>query len=263
MVAEWPSRGPGVERIALWIDWPEFQGKPAVVALSRFSPVTLARGEYALILRHRSNIPDRKHADFIKEASIVFSVGSRFAGPKDWWRGTLVAYGDIKRLRDPDKQITENTANDKRYRAELADPNFLKNVPARAAAMMASADHVGFRGEEEKKNRETFLRDPAWIRRMSDAVAKVSITDRDNCLCSGWRTAYFYKGDEMVISVAAINGKQLRIYWKGSGGDFPVAEDEWKAVNEILEEGYKISSPAAMSVPHTAPDDGTQEARKK
>lgn len=234
-VFQWPRWGEATERIIFFIDSPVFQGKPAAYASSRFSPVTLAPGEYALLLNHVTIINDRKHADAIKEASVAFGVSTRFVGPKEWWRGYLQTYASIERPHDLDKQIEEQTAFDKRYRAELADPIFFTNVPARVAALIASADHVGFRGEDEKKNKEEVLRDPEWIQRVSEAVAKVSVTSRVSCLCSGWRTAYFYKGDEWVVSLAAIHGNQLRIYWKESGGDFPIEAAQWKMVSAALE----------------------------
>ena len=240
-VVQWPGWGESTERIMFFIDSPTFQGKPAAYAPSRFSPVTLAPGEYALVLRHVAVINDRKHADSIKEASVLFNVSSQFVGPKEWWRGNLQTYASIKRPQDPDKEIEERTASDQCYRAELADPNFFRNVPARVAALIASADHVGFRGEDEKKNKEVIFRDPEWIRRLSEAVANVSVTSRVSCLCSGWRTAYFYKGDERVVSLAAIHGNQLRIYWKESGGDFPIDAAQWKMVSTALKSAQSFT----------------------
>ena len=241
-VVQWPGWGEATERIMFFIDSPTFQGKPAAYARSRFSPATLAPGEYALVLTHVAMINDRKHVDSIKEASVVFSVSPKFVGPNEWWRGLLQTDASIKRPHDPDKEIEDQTASYQRYRAELADPNFFRNVPARVAALIASADHVGFRGEDEKKSKETVLRDQEWIRRVSDAVAKVSMTSRVSCFCSGWRTAYFYKGDERVVSLAAIHGNQLRIYWKDSGGDFPIDEAQWKTVSAALESPQRYSS---------------------
>jgi hypothetical protein len=242
-IVQWPAWGSGIERIMLFIDSPEFRGKPAAYAPARFAPVTLAPGEFALLLRHSGFITDRKHADAIKEASAAFGVPARFVGPREWWRGHLQTYASIVRSHDPDKEIQEHLANDKIYRQEQADPDFLKNVPRQVATWIATADRVSFRGEEQKKSEATLLRDPQWMQRIGDAIAAVPISKRDNCLCAGWRTASFYKGDEMVVSVAAIHGQQLRIYWQGSGGDFATDEGHWKTVSAVLEEAFAASKP--------------------
>ena len=238
------DEGASMERITIVIDSPRFQGKPTVYATSRFAPVVLAPGENVLLVHQSKMIGDRKRADSIKEFSVHFGVSSRFGGPKEWWKGHLETYVGITRSKDPDKEIQSMNAYQERYNAEGADKTFFPTIAARTAAMIAHADRVCFRGEMEKVGDEVVVRDREWIRAVSDAVATVPFASRVSCMCSGWRTAYFYKGDQLLVSVAAIHGNQLRIHWDVSGGDFPIDEDHWKAVQAALDLPTGANHPA-------------------
>ena len=239
---DWPNSDPGMEQIWLSIDPPQFKGKPAAFASSRFAPVVLAPGEHALLWHQFALISDRKHADSIKEVSAYFSVSGDFRGQKEWWKGRLSTYAEILRSTDPDKEIAQMNAGLDRYRAETEaekDPNHGQIVAARAAALIASADRVGIRGENEKEAADVVVRDSKWIQRVSEVIATIPLSGRGACLCSGWRTAYFYMADRLVISVAAIHGNQVRIYWpedggNWGGGDFRMSEERWKALSAAL-----------------------------
>jgi hypothetical protein len=225
------------------IDSPRFQGKPTVYAASRFAPVVLAPGERALLLQRSTIIADRKHADSIKEVSVHFGVMHSFVGPEGWWKGQLEAYAEIIRLRDPDKEIARMNGYQERNDAEKADKQYFEKMGGRISALIAKADRVGIHGEAETERAEIAVPDPLWRQRVGQAVAGVRFTNTVSCMCTGWRTAYFYKDGHVLVSVAAIHGNQLRIqwtdgsgdYWTGGGGDFPIDEPDWKAVSAALQ----------------------------
>jgi hypothetical protein len=230
--------GIGFERILMTIDSVKFQGKPTAFVPSRFTPVTLGPGERVLLWRHRVNVTDRKQADALKGVSAVFNVTRTFDGPEDWWRGNLVTYADIKRHLDPEKYISDAKASLERFYAQKAaerDPNYGKANAARVAALIASSDEARVRGEIEKQPAEVTVRDAEWIRQVSVAFAARSLPRSTHCFCIGWRTTYFYKGGQLVVSIAAIHGNQLRIHWPGGGGDYPIDEAHWQAVKQALE----------------------------
>jgi hypothetical protein len=249
-IVKWPASGEGLERIEFRIDSPRFQGKPTAFVAARFSPVVLAPGEYVLLLKHQARIPDRKHADAIKEVYVSFGVERNFTGPKDWWREYLGAYAAIQRRINPDKEIEQERTNFEKYAARKEaekDPNYGKAHAARIAALIASSDLARIRGEEAKKGDEIIVRDPEWIRRVSEAIAAVSLSESTSCFCIGWRTAYFQQKGEVVVSVAAIHGNQLRIHWKDEGGDYPIDEASWKAVSQALELPVKVDRPPELT----------------
>ncbi len=229
---------PGLGHIGLLIRPDRFQGKPTAFVAARFTPVVLAPDEYVLLLNHRVTIKDRERADALKEVSVAFLVSRDFAGPKEWWRGNLVTYATIQRGTSADQQIAEHKANKKKYDAQREaekDPNYGATNAARMAALIASADEVNIRGEGEKEADGVVVRDLAWIRGVSEAVAATSLPRTVHCFCIGWRTASFRKNGERVISVAAIHGNQLRIHWDGGGGDYEVSEADWTTVKQALE----------------------------
>jgi len=103
-VTKWPGWGDGrLEKIALTIEPPKFQGKITAYADSRFAPVTLAPGECALLLTHIDGTNDRKRVDMIEEAVIVFIVSKQFQGRNSWWTGLLRTYAPIQRYRKTSK----------------------------------------------------------------------------------------------------------------------------------------------------------------
>jgi hypothetical protein len=242
-VVEWPGWGPGMERIMFWIDSPRFQGKPTAYAASRFAPVVLAPGERALLLHRLTVITDRKHADSIKEISVHFGVMNSFVGPQGWWKGNLETRTKILRRSDPDREIAAQNTYQERNDAEKADPRYFEKMSGRIAALIAKADRAGIHSEMEAQQAEVVVSDPQWIRKIGEVIAGVRFTKMVSCLCTGWRTAYFYKDGHVLVSVAAIHGNQLRIqwtdgsgdYWTGGGGDFPVDEADWKAVSSALQ----------------------------
>ena len=252
-VVRWPGWGPGMERIRLFIESPKFQGKPTAYAASRFAPVTLAPGECVLLLRHRAIIEDRIHADSIKEASVSFGVARDFNGPQEWWKGHLESYADISRRHDPDKEIAQMNAAQERYQAQKEAekrPDFgLKNA-ARIASLIASADSVRIRGELEKKEDENVVRDLSWIQQVSEVIATTPLSESVACLCIGWNTVYFYKGEQLLVSVAAIHGNQLRIHCDGDSGDYPITEAQWSAVKAVLDR--RMKAPTAPAEPKPA-----------
>jgi hypothetical protein len=240
---EWPGWGPGLERIMISIDSPRFQGKPTAYAAARFAPVVLASGERALLLQRHTIIADRKHADSIKEVSVHFGVMNSFVGPQGWWKGNLETRTKILRRSDPDREIAAQNTYQERNDAEKADPRYFEKMSGRIAALIAKADRAGIHSEMEAQQAEVVVSDPQWIRKIGEVIAGVRFTKMVSCLCTGWRTAYFYKDGHVLVSVAAIHGNQLRIqwtdgsgdYWTGGGGDFPVAEQGWKAVSAALQ----------------------------
>ena len=133
----------------------------------------------------------------------------------------------------------------------------------RIATLISSADSAGIRDEMKKQEEDVIVRDAKWIHCVSEAVAATAISEKVSCLCCGWRTAHFYRNGHQIISVAAIHGNQLRIYWEGGGGDFPVDEANWKTIVTALEipteanqcpEGTPgESSPSKPSQPPGAP----------
>lgn len=243
---------PGLERIVFVITPDRFRGKPAAFVAARFTPVVLAPDESVLLLKHRVTIKDRKRSDELKEVSVAFVVSSGFNGPKDWWRGSLQAYETIRRGTSADQQIAESKAYQKEYAAQKEaekDPHYGATNAARMAALIASADEVTLRGEGAKDTEGVVVRDLAWIRQVSEAVAATSLPRAASCFCIGWRTAYFKQKGEPVVSVAAIHGNQLRIHWSEGGGDYVINEADWKAVKQALE----IPAPAGQD-PTALPD---------
>lgn len=105
------------------------------------------------------------------------------------------------------------------------------------ASLIASADHVDIRGENAdlEKEKTIVVRDPKWIRQVSEVMRTTPIAHPTACLCTGWRTAYFYRNGELAVSLAAIHGNQLRIFSKGASGDFPVDQVRWSLMNSALE----------------------------
>lgn len=235
MIVNW---GEGMKRILISIDAVHFMGHPVALVESRYSPVVLGPGEYVLLLRHSEMIRDRHEADALREASVAFGVQRTFAGPATWWRGSLTTYAEIKRRFDSDKEMARLKASYARYEAqreEEKDPEYGRKNAARVAALIAGTDRAGLRGEQEKPADEAVVSDPAWIRRFSEAMAATPLPRADTCFCAGWRTVYFSKDGQPVVSVAAIHGNQLRIHWPGGGGDYRVDEARWKAVKQVLD----------------------------
>ena len=231
--------GPGLERVVFVITAaPRFQGKPTAFVAARFTPVVLRPDEYLLLWKHHTIIKDRKRSDALKEISAIFVVSSAFDGPKEWWRGRLQTYATIQRGTSVDQQIAESKAATKKYDAQREaekDPNYGATNAARVAALIASADEVSIRGEGKETKGEIIVRDPKWIREVSEAIAATRLPRSSHCFCTGWRTAYFQQKGQFVISVAAIHGNQLRIHWSEGGGDYEISEADWKAVAQTLE----------------------------
>jgi len=191
-----------------------------------------------LLWKHRTAIQDRKRSDALKEVYAAFGVSRNFDGPEEWWRGDLQTYVTIQRGPSADEQIARSKAFKKKYDAQKEaekDPNYGATNAARVAALIASADEVSIRGQGNETKGEVIVRDPKWIRQVSEAIAVTRLPHSGHCFCTGWRTAYFRKNGEQVISMAAIHGNQLRIGWDEGGGDYEIGEADWKAVKQALE----------------------------
>lgn len=119
--------------------------------------------------------------------------------------------------------------------AALRDESPGDGLGRRVAEVIASADSAGIRRDMSKKEEEVLIRDAAWIRRIGECVGEAPVSKPVQCMCIGWTTAYFYKEGELVASVAAIHGHQIRIHSKVARGDFPIDEKSWKAVEAALQ----------------------------
>lgn len=117
----------------------------------------------------------------------------------------------------------------------------------RVASLIESADHVIIRQDLNPKDEKTVvISDAAWIRNVGVAMAAAQLGRSVHCLCIGYRTAYFYVGDKLVASVAAIHGNQLRLSWSGGGGDYPIGEANWETIAAALVAPVK-PAPAAVA----------------
>lgn len=118
--------------------------------------------------------------------------------------------------------------------AGLLDDVRREQPSGRVAELIAFADAAQLRGELEPESAGIVIKDTAWIRRASEAIQATALARPVGCLCMGSQTAYFYRKGQFVASVAAIHGHQLRVRWGGGGGDYPVDEASWEAVNAAL-----------------------------
>lgn len=246
---------PGLERFVFVITSPRFQGKSTVFVAARFTPVVLAPGEYVLLSKHTVTIQDRKRSDALKEVSAAFVVSGDFNGPQEWWRGNLQTYVTIQRGTQADKFIAEQKAFKQRYDAQKEaekNPNYGATNAARVAALIASADEVSMRGEGAETKGAVIVRDPKWIQQVSAALAATHLPRSGSCFCVGWRTAYFQREGQFVVSIAAIHGNQLRIRWGEGGGDYEISEADWNVVKQVLEIPA-TANPPPVPTPSTAP----------
>ena len=102
------------------------------------------------------------------------------------------------------------------------------------AAMIETADRIGLRLEAEKPDKEISIYDKARIRNFAGILSTTIFGRKEHCLCTGWRTARFYRNNQELLRIAAIHGNQLRLYWSEGGGDFSVSESDWKAVHSAM-----------------------------
>lgn len=110
------------------------------------------------------------------------------------------------------------------------------------ASLIAQADRVEITLSNPLANETLSVVDKDWILSVSKAVEKAPLAGKVSCLCTGWRTATFYKAKQMLVSVAAIHGNQLRIYWTNGGGDYAIDEASWKKVKEALKAPKEMPS---------------------
>ncbi len=106
----------------------------------------------------------------------------------------------------------------------------------RSEQLVLSADKVVIRGEDDKPETGVVVTDRAWIEHMGKALGRIPLDRAVECMCEGWRTAYFYDHGALVYSIAAIHGNQLRAHSVRGGGDFPVSEGDWKAISDLIKE---------------------------
>lgn len=116
------------------------------------------------------------------------------------------------------------------------------------ADLIASADTVQIRGEMEQESASVVVRDPGWIQGVSRAMQAVALGKSVSCLCAGWRTAYFFREDRLLVSLAAIHGHHLRIAWTDGGGDFPIDEASWTSLQAALEYHPKPDPAPEMAI---------------
>ena len=233
----WPGWGEGIERVMFLIESPTFQGQPTVYNPDRFGPVVLAPGERVLLLKSLTQIPDRKHADAIKEVSVHYGVTRNFVGPKDWWRGQLETYAPIHRGKDPEQRIAEEKAALIRYQAEMAAeqiPGYGQRNAARVAALVAQAEQASIRGELAPEKDAVIIRDAGWIKRVSETIAAATLPHSDHVFSLGHRTAYFYRDGQLLVSIAAIGENQVRVRWPEGGGDYAVDGESYRAMERAL-----------------------------
>jgi hypothetical protein len=109
----------------------------------------------------------------------------------------------------------------------------------RSQELVLSADKVMIRGEDDKTGSGIIVTDRAWIERVGKTLGRIRLVETVQCMCEGWKTAYFYKDGVQVYSMAPIHDHQLRLYSNRGGGDFPVSESDWKMVSDLLLEKAK------------------------
>lgn len=115
----------------------------------------------------------------------------------------------------------------------------------RAAELVRMADKVVICGELEPESAELIVQDRPWLENLVTALSGTSFGGADACLCTGWKTAYFYKNGTQIFSLAAIHGHQLRAFSTRGGGDFVVDEQHWKIISDLIHAKLPAETPAA------------------
>jgi len=124
--------------------------------------------------------------------------------------------------------------------------------PADAVCLsVRSSDHMYIRNEERRLDSESTETDALWRQRLSLALVFARLGTPTTCLCSGWRTIYLYSKGKPIGSLAPIHGCKLRIAVSGAYGDYPVDQDTWNAVNDILQEGRHTANKSVEVTPTT------------
>ena len=126
---------------------------------------------------------------------------------------------------------------------------------AQLSALLATADHVIIKGEMEKTG--SVVTDRRWIRRMSEEISRLKLEKGDYCLCCGWSTAYFYKRETLLGSIAPIHGDQVRISSEIGYGDFIIPEERWNALKEVFNE-KKSANQRPQGTPGRVPSSSTE-----
>jgi hypothetical protein len=116
----------------------------------------------------------------------------------------------------------------------------------RSEELILSADYVVIRGDMERVASGALVDDRSAIESFARVLSTTPLNEAHCCFCCGWSTAYFYKKGEMVYSIAAIHGNQLRVYSLQGGGDFTVDEVHWNAVHDMIEIA-RLSAPVTMA----------------
>jgi len=91
------------------------------------------------------------------------------------------------------------------------------------------------------------INDRGLIGLFAHVLAMTPLCEVHQCFCSGWTTANFYKSGELVYSLAAIHGNQIRAYSQQGGGDFTVDDARWNVVHDLIEKAQK-SAPLTMPI---------------
>ena len=129
--------------------------------------------------------------------------------------------------------------------------------------LISSSEYVIIRGDMDRVASGALVDDKGLIELFAHVMASTPLSGAHCCLCSGWSTAYFYKKGEIVCSIAAIHGNQLRVYSPQGGCDFTVDEAHWNAVHDLIEK-VRQSAPLTMPKPPTriSITENTKEANK-
>jgi hypothetical protein len=95
--------------------------------------------------------------------------------------------------------------------------------------------------ELEQREAGVVVTDAEWISRIAKILAQTPLDHSERIMGTGYITAHFIRGDEEVLSVAAILPKFLRVYSEKGGADFVVDEKACKQVYALIAEKRKAN----------------------
>lgn len=145
------------------------------------------------------------------------------------------------------------------------DGDSTQNSPSpnskRAEELALSADQVEIRGEREGRGTGVIVTDREWIKRFGAALGQTRLVENTQVFAIGFKTAYFYRHGEQVLSVAPLGQwPYLRAYSQKAGADFKVDELNLKVIKDLIDEkslAAKIVRPTPP--PLTAPEGLSQK----
>lgn len=235
-VANSEMGGPFERSVWYVIHRPSFHHVPTVVSPVIYAPVTLLPGECTLLPAYSLTIklPERRYARTLERILVTYEVEPDFSKLFGWWTGKLSHSFTLRKHLEEDHREWE-------VKTTFGNPG--ETNAAAAMRLMLAADRVVVRGDIEEDAAGAVVTDTAWIRQLSLEVGKATLTEPSTCFCSGWRTAFFYRADKLLISVASIHDHQLRVHVDGGGGDFAISEDTRKAIEALLAEKARKNNP--------------------